>query len=288
MSVFDLVDSMRDKLVAGFYASLPHHLISRFVGMLAHSKISWLKNTFINWFIKRYGVNMDEAIKPSSADYKNFNEFFTRELKDGLRPLDNEASHIICPVDGSISEVGQLRDGRLIQAKGVDYSVQSLLAQSDDRFQDGKFATLYLAPYDYHRVHMPFSGRLTKMLHVPGRLFSVSPSSVLAVPGLFARNERVVAHFETDKGPMVIVLVGAMIVASIATKWAGVITPPRKSDVQLWDYSDQEIVLEKGAEMGQFMLGSTVILLFQNSDVEWSTTEGNIVMGQKLATVSNI
>lgn len=288
MIVFYLVDTMRDKLVAGFYSSLPHHLISRFVGMLAHSKVSWVKSTFINWFIKRYNVDMDQAKKTNSADYENFNEFFTRELKDGLRPFDNDVNTIISPVDGCVSEMGTLREGTLVQAKGVDYSVSALLADRDHQFQDGKFATLYLAPKDYHRIHMPLNGRLTKMVYVPGRLFSVSPSSVRAIPDLFARNERVVAHFETDQGPMIMVLVGAMIVASIATQWAGVITPPRKNKVKTWDYSDQNIVLEKGAEMGKFMLGSTVILLFQNDAVEWQKMEDNIVMGQKLATVNKL
>ncbi|MBB1356440.1 archaetidylserine decarboxylase, partial [Pseudoalteromonas sp. SR45-5] len=240
--------------------------ISRVVGKLAAAKAGALTTTLIKLFIKQYKVDMSEAQYPDPAHYKSFNEFFTRPLKDGMRPMVEDSNIIIHPVDGAISQLGDIVDGQLIQAKGHDYSLQALLGGSQDDttpFLGGKFATIYLAPKDYHRIHMPIDGTLSKMIYVPGDLFSVNPLTAQNVPNLFARNERVVAIFETEIGPLAMVLVGATIVASIETIWAGTVTPPAGSDVFSWKYpttGDNAITLKKGEEMGRFKLGSTVVL----------------------------
>jgi phosphatidylserine decarboxylase len=230
---------------------------------------------------------MTEAAEPDIAAYKSFNEFFTRALKPGARPLAQ--ADLVCPVDGAISQFGRVRSGQIFQAKGHDYSARSLVggdAELAARFDDGFFATLYLSPKDYHRIHMPCAGRLTRMLHVPGALFSVNPTTARGVPRLFARNERVVCVFEDATGPFVLVLVGATIVGSMATVWHGVVNPRRSRQLREWRYDDQRIELEQGAEMGRFLLGSTVVMLFPAGGLQFNPgwmPGGTIRMGEPMA-----
>lgn len=263
-----------DKLKIALQYLLPKHLLSRLVGKLASAEMGAITTAAIKGFIKKYQVNMSEAADPRPESYRSFNDFFTRPLKSGARPLHEQNNALIHPVDGAISQLGPIKEGRIFQAKGHDYSSLALLGnQSDDaeRFIDGDFATIYLAPKDYHRIHMPIEGTLSKMTYVPGELFSVNPLTAENVPGLFARNERVVAIFETAIGPIAMVLVGATIVASIETVWAGTVTPPTGKDVFTWDYptsGPDAITLAKGDEMGRFKLGSTVVMLFEKEAIE--------------------
>jgi phosphatidylserine decarboxylase len=254
---------------------MPKHLISRLVGKLAAARLGWFSHFLINRFIKAYGVNMAEAQFENAADYASFNDFFTRPLKDGIRPLASDSDIIAHPVDGCISQLGPIVAGELVQAKNHSYSLQALLGgdiKTAEPFLGGDFATIYLAPKDYHRIHMPITGTLRQMIYVPGDLFSVNPLTAANVPDLFARNERVVTIFDTELGPMALVLVGATIVASIETVWAGTVTPPAGKDVFSWTYpasGKNAITLEKGAEMGRFKLGSTVILAFSADKVSF-------------------
>ena len=241
---------------------LPKRALTQLMGYLASREAGAVTTAVIRWFIRRYQVNMAEALNPDPAAYSSFNSFFTRELKPGVRPLAD--SEWICPVDGAVSQLGRIQGDQIFQAKGHSYSTQALVggdAQLAAQFQDGHFATIYLSPRDYHRIHMPCAGRLLHMIHVPGDLFSVNPTTARGVPGLFARNERVVCVFEGKHGPFVMVLVGATIVGSMATTWHGVVNPPRPGHVREWNYADKNIHLEQGAEMGRFLLGSTVVLL---------------------------
>lgn len=241
---------------------LPKRALTQLMGYLASREAGAVTTAVIRWFIRRYQVNMAEALNPDPAAYSSFNSFFTRELKPGVRPLAD--SEWICPVDGAVSQLGRIQGDQIFQAKGHSYSTQALVggdAQLAAQFQDGHFATIYLSPRDYHRIHMPCAGRLLRMIHVPGDLFSVNPTTARGVPGLFARNERVVCVFEGKHGPFVMVLVGATIVGSMATTWHGVVNPPRPRHVREWNYADKNIHLEQGAEMGRFLLGSTVVLL---------------------------
>ena len=253
---------------------IPQHLLSRLVGRLADSRIRWIKNAFILLFQRIYGINMNEALQEDATAYPSFNAFFTRALKPDARPIDPDPSHLVCPADGAISQLGKIDYGRIFQAKGHSYSLTSLLGGSQDRarpFLNGQFATIYLSPKDYHRVHMPLDGKLTEMVYVPGDLFSVNDATVSEVPNLFARNERLVAIFDTAAGPMAMVLVGAMIVAGIETVWAGQVAPKPRT-IETYRYDAQEptpIVLAKGEEMGRFKLGSTVILLFGHDQIDW-------------------
>lgn len=264
-----------DKFKITLQYIMPKHLISRLVGLLAAARLGALTHALINLFIKSYGINMAEAKYEKATDYKSFNEFFTRPLKDGLRPVVLDSNIIAHPVDGAISQLGKIDGDKLIQAKGHDYSLQALLgglAETAAPYQNGEFACIYLAPKDYHRIHMPLAGTLREMIYVPGELFSVNPLTAANVPGLFARNERVVTIFDTEIGPMALVLVGATIVASIETVWAGTITPPTGKEVFRWSYpatGANAVHLEKGAEMGRFKLGSTVILAFAPDQVEF-------------------
>jgi len=264
-----------DKLKITLQYLLPKHLISRIVGKLAAAKLGFVSHALISLFIKAYKINMQEARFEKAADYASFNEFFTRPLKDGIRPLATASDIIAQPVDGKISQLGDIVAGQLVQAKNHDYSLQSLLggkADTAEPFLGGKFATIYLAPKDYHRIHMPVTGTLREMIYVPGELFSVNPLTAENVPDLFARNERVVTIFDTEFGPMALVLVGATIVASIETVWAGTITPPAGSSVFRWQYPAtglNSVTLAKGAEMGRFKLGSTVILAFPHGKVDF-------------------
>ncbi|MCE9677606.1 archaetidylserine decarboxylase [Shewanella sp. AS1] len=257
-----------DKLKIALQYILPKHLLSRLVGKLAAAELGAVTTSVIKWFIKQYKIDMSEAAQSQPEAYASFNAFFTRALKPGIRPLCEDDGYIVHPVDGAVSQCGPIEAGRIFQAKGHYYSALTLLgnqAKDAARFEEGDFATIYLAPKDYHRIHMPIKGTLSKMTYVPGELFSVNPLTAENVPGLFARNERVVAIFETEIGPMAMVLVGATIVASIETIWAGTVTPPTGKKVFTWDYPTEgqdAITLDKGDEMGRFKLGSTVVMLF--------------------------
>lgn len=248
----------------------PKQLLTSLAGRFARAELGGVTTSAISWFAKRYGVNMAEAANPDVASYASFNEFFTRPLRENARPIAD--ADLVCPVDGAISVCGALDGDRLVQAKHHHYTTTALLggdAATAQRFQGGSFATIYLSPRDYHRIHMPCAGRLVQMTHVPGDLFSVNPTTVDGVPGLFARNERVVCIFEGDRGPFAMVLVGATIVGSMATVWHGVVNPPRPGVVRTWEYADGAIHLAKGAEMGRFLLGSTVVMLFPAPGVKF-------------------
>jgi len=242
---------------------LPKQALTSLAGVLAGARGGAATTAAIRAFVSRYGVNMAEAAQPDAAAYPTFNEFFTRALQPGVRPLAQ--ADLICPVDGAISQFGAVDGDRIFQAKGHHYTTQALVGGDGAlaaHFHQGLFATLYLSPRDYHRIHMPCAGRLLRMIHVPGDLFSVNPATAQGVPGLFARNERVVCVFDSDVGPWVLVLVGATIVGSMATVWHGVVNPPRPGTVREWTYHDQDIHLAQGQEMGRFLLGSTVVMLF--------------------------
>jgi phosphatidylserine decarboxylase len=242
---------------------LPKQALTSLMGWLAGARGGAATTAAIRAFVQRYGVNMAEAAQPDVAAFPTFNEFFTRALKPGARPLAQ--ADLICPVDGAISQFGAIDGDCIFQAKGHYYTAQALVGGDGAlaaHFHDGLFATLYLSPRDYHRIHMPCAGRLLRMIHVPGDLFSVNPATARGVPGLFARNERVVCVFDSDAGPWVLVLVGATIVGSMATVWHGVVNPPRPGTVREWAYHDQDIRLAQGQEMGRFLLGSTVVMLF--------------------------
>ena len=265
---------------------IPQHLLSRLVGWFASTKIPLIKNTFITKFAAKYDVNMDEAKIEDLQEFACFNDFFTRELKDGARPIAD--AKLVSPADGAVSQLGKIELGRCFQAKGRDFSVVELLGGDKDRaqpFLNGEFATIYLSPKDYHRVHMPCAGTLTETVYVPGDLFSVNPTTAEGVDGLFARNERMVCMFDTEFGPMAMVLVGAMIVAGIETVWSGQVCPlPKQAQVQ--DYTSGPITLEKGDEMGRFKLGSTVILCFPEDAVtflEEVKASSPLQMGQAIA-----
>ncbi len=270
---------------------LPQHLLSRLVGKLAQTRIFWLKNLLIERFIKQYGVDMSEALYEDHRDYENFNSFFTRELKPGAREIANDPNVIACPADGAISQLGDICDGRIFQAKGHEYSLATLVGNNEDAlpYRNGKFATVYLSPKDYHRVHMPVDGKLIATHYIPGQLFSVNQTTAENVDNLFARNERLVCVFETPVGPMAMILVGAMIVAGIETVWGGQVAPPPKT-VQSQRFDNvQTVALKKGEEMGRFKLGSTVILLFGENAMEWLSafnagTETR--MGEALGTIA--
>ncbi|TGG94057.1 phosphatidylserine decarboxylase [Natronospirillum operosum] len=256
--------------------SLPHHALSRLVGRIAASERRWLAQPLIRAFMARFRVDMSEAQHPDPAHYASFNEFFTRPLRPDARPLaaasQLPAAQLICPVDGAVSQAGPIQQDTLVQAKGHVYSVNALLGRNSNQpsaYQAGRFATIYLSPRDYHRIHMPFTGTLRRMTFVPGRLFSVNPTTTERVPGLFARNERVVCEFETAAGPATVVLVGAMIVASIATSWAGTIAP-RKGGLQQWDYEIDAPTLQRGDELGRFLLGSTIVILTSDAGTDWT------------------
>lgn len=262
--------ALSDRLLTLPQYLVPQHGLSRLVGALAESRTPWIKDTFIRKFAARYGIDMSEAAQPDLGAYENFNAFFTRALKPGARPLDSRADSILCPADGAISQLGPIAQDQIFQAKGHSYSLADLLASELDAqpYIGGQFATVYLSPRDYHRVHMPMAGRLVKSVYVPGELFSVNTRTAEQVPNLFARNERLVAHFETSAGPMVVVLVGAMIVASIETVWGGV--EPVGGDIRVTSHGgDKARILDRGAELGRFRLGSTAIVLFGPDVMSW-------------------
>lgn len=288
---------MLDRIFVLVQYVLPQILISRLAGKLADSRPpAVLKNAVIRWFIGRYGVNMSEAAEQSLDSYPTFNDFFTRELRPDLRPLAGGRDTVISPVDGTLSQLGRITDDRIFQAKGQSFSLTELLGGDAERaapFADGEFATIYLAPRDYHRVHMPIAGKLREMTYVPGRLFSVNPVTAAAVPRLFARNERVVTLFDTDTGPMAMVLVGAMIVGSVETRWAGVVAPATgRREVVRSDYRHQSpaVAYQRGEEMGRFRLGSTVILLFPRGATNWKgsfRSRDRVQLGQALGELTH-
>ena len=268
---------MSDRLAVLPQYLIPKQALTVLAGKLASAQAGSLTTSVIRWFVGRYKVNMAEAANPDIASYPSFNEFFTRPLKAGARPLAD--ADFLCPVDGAISQFGPIERDQIFQAKGHSYSTTALVGGDRDlaaRFENGSFATLYLSPRDYHRIHMPCDGRLTRMIYVPGALFSVNPTTARGVPGLFARNERVVCVFDTANGPFVLTLVGATIVGSMATVWHGVVNPPRPGVVREWRYDEQNVVLRKGEEMGRFLLGSTVVMLFPKNALafnpEWAPT----------------
>lgn len=251
---------------------LPHHALSQLMSKLTHCETTWWKNAFIKLIIKLYRVNLAEARYQDINHYPSFNAFFTRELANGVRPLSAETNSIACPADGAISQIGRIEQQQIFQAKGHQYTIDALLGGDQEwsqRFSNGSFATIYLSPRDYHRLHMPVDGVLKRMTHVPGRLFSVNNTTVSAVPELFARNERVVCLYETAQGPMALILVGAIFVSSIETVWHGVVTPPTIQQTRSWDYEETPVELPKGAEMGRFNMGSTIIVLFGENQVDW-------------------
>ena len=272
--------SIKQKLFIQAQNIVPHHALSRVVGKLAASEQPNIKNAVIRAFHAQYGIDMSIAAEPDLSAYASFNDFFTRALKDGARPIDANASSIVSPADGAISQLGHIELGAVFQAKGQSYSVQQLIAdpQLAQPFVDGEFATVYLSPKDYHRVHMPFAGTLTETLYVPGELYSVNQVTAENVPELFARNERMVCLFDTEMGRMAVVLVGAMIVAGIETVATGKAKPTGRLELQ-----HHQLKLEKGAELGRFYLGSTAIVLFEQGRMQWDAafSAGSAVqMGQ--------
>jgi phosphatidylserine decarboxylase len=287
----DSSKNIAQTLFVGLQYLLPHHLLSALMHSIARIELKPVKDFFIRQAIKWYKVDLQEALQSDPTQYRSFNDFFTRALRPDARPVSQEAHHVVSPADGKLSQSGDIEAGFLFQAKGHDYSLLELLggdAEMNRLFEDGNFATIYLSPKDYHRLHMPVSGRLKRMLHVPGRLFSVNATTCEKVPRLFARNERVICLFETDFGPMAMILVGAILVSSIETVWAGTITPIRQR-VSSWDYEPSttpaSIELEKGDEMGRFNLGSTVIVLFAKDAVEWTealTAGSTLRLGQAI------
>ena len=278
---------MSDVLAVWPQYVLPKQALTQLAGAFARSQSGGLTTWVIRKFVARYNVNMAEAANPDVASYASFNDFFTRPLKDGARPL--APAPWVCPVDGAISQLGPISGDQIFQAKGHRYSTQALVggdAALAAQFADGDFATIYLSPRDYHRIHMPCDGKLLRMIYVPGELFSVNPATARGVPGLFARNERVVCEFSTPHGPFVLVLVGATIVGSMATPWHGVVNPPRTPNVREWRYADGQVNLKQGEEMGRFLLGSTVVLLWPKGKVAFEggwQAERAVRLGEAMA-----
>jgi phosphatidylserine decarboxylase len=267
---------------------LPKRVLTVLAGKLANLRGGALTHALIRSFVAKYGVDMSEAADPRIENYATFNDFFTRALRDGVRPI--AAAPFVCPVDAAVSQFGPIEHDQIFQAKGHSYSTRALVGGDQalaHQFDHGHFATLYLAPKDYHRIHMPCEGRLKRMIYIPGDLFSVNPLTARHVPSLFARNERVVCFFETAYGPFINVLVGATIVGSVATVWHGVVNPPRTRDIREWRYDGQNVVLPQGAEMGRFLLGSTVVMLFPKNVLtfvpDWAPSRP-VRLGEPMAT----
>jgi phosphatidylserine decarboxylase len=277
---------LRDRLFVLAQHGMPKQALTRFAEFVANSRAPWTRG-IIPWFIRKYGVDMSEAARPDPADYACFNDFFTRALREGARPLAD--APFVSPVDGTVIDCVQLDGDTLLQVKGHPYSARALVggdAALVDLFDGGEAISIYLSPKDYHRIHMPCAGRLRRMVHVPGSLYSVNPATVAGVPGLFARNERVVCLFDSDFGPFVLTLVGAMVVGSMQTVWHGLINPPRSGTLREWRYDDQDIRLARGEEMGRFLLGSTVVMLFPKgvlrARVDWLPGR-SVRMGEAMA-----
>ena len=284
--------SLIDYIKAWPQYALPQHMLSNFMHMLTRSKRKQFKNLFINWFINQYQVDMSLSETENFRDFDSFNSFFTRSLKPTARPVTPNPQAIACPVDGSVSQLGNIENDVIFQAKGRQYSLQSLLAYQSEwsnRFINGSFATLYLSPRDYHRIHMPVDGKLMQMSFVPGKLFSVNPATTRAIPALFARNERVICFFETELGAVAVIFVGAIFVGSMETVWHGTVTPPHGKQIRHWFYENQlqeaQRKFAKGDEIGRFNMGSTVVLLFEADKVDWNSTVtagGSVTMGCEL------
>jgi phosphatidylserine decarboxylase len=267
--------SFAERLFVWLQYCIPQHLISRLMWRMTRIRARWYLDWQINWFINRYDVDMTLAENPDPASYEDFNSFFTRALRADARPVDQDPKAVTCPVDGAVSQLGKIDHDSLIQAKGHDFSLKALLAGRDDLadlFHNGMFATVYLSPRDYHRIHMPVCGDLQEMIYVPGKLFSVNHATVYGVKGIFARNERIITLFSTDAGPMAMILVGAINVGSMETVWHGLVTPPYGKTIQAWDYRENPFHLARGDEMGRFNMGSTVILLFPENSCEWDSS----------------
>lgn len=288
--IVDNTPSLAQRLLTTVMPLLPHHLLSAMMYAVARSEWKPLKSGIIRWVIKQYDVDLSEAVIKDADLYPSFNAFFTRQLESSARPIADGNSDIVSPVDGEVSQAAPIKQGRMIQAKGRDYSLLELLGGDVNLaslFEEGYFATIYLSPRDYHRIHMPMDGHLRKMSHVPGRLFSVSQYTTESVPNLFARNERVISLFDTQAGPMAMILVGAIFVGSMETVWDGVVTPVRHR-ISSWEYapqSAQQLTLRKGEEMGRFNMGSTVILLFSKGRIAWDeimTNGESLKMGQRI------
>jgi len=268
---------------------LPKHGLTTFAGRIAGAEAGTMTTRLIRWFVGKYGVDMSEAANADIASYKSFNDFFTRPLKVGARPL--ASADFICPVDGAISQFGAIDDYHILQAKGHHFTTTELVGGDTGlaaQFRHGSFANLYLSPKDYHRLHMPCDGTLTRMIYVPGALFSLNPTTARGVPNLFARNERVVCVFDSAQhGPFVMVLVGATIVGSMATVWHGMVNPKRGNTISEWTYAEQSIVLRQGEEMGRFLLGSTIVMLFGRGAIafneQWSP-ERPVRLGERMGT----
>ena len=262
---------MSDRLAVLPQYLLPKSALTNFAGRVAGARGGAMTTRLIRWFVGRYNVNMHEALDSDITHYTSFNDFFTRALRPGVRPIAQ--ADYVCPVDGRISQFGAIDKDQIFQAKGHNFTTTALVggdAALAAQFEHGSFANLYLSPRDYHRIHMPCVGRLTRMIYVPGELFSVNPTTARGIPGLFARNERVVCVFDTANGPFVMTLVGATIVGSMATVWHGVVNPPRSGQVRDWSYANDNIVLKKGEELGRFLLGSTVVMLFPKDTLQFN------------------
>lgn len=263
---------MSDRLKVLLQYMLPKRGLTAFAGRIAGARGGSMTTNLIGWFVGKYGVDMTEAANPDIATYESFNDFFSRPLKPGIRPL--AAADFVCPVDGAISQFGAIDDHHMLQAKGHRFTTTELVGGDSTlavQFRHGSFANLYLSPKDYHRLHMPCDGKLLRMIYVPGALFSVNPTTARGVPNLFARNERVVCVFSSpEHGPFVMVLVGATIVGSMATVWHGVVNSRRANTASEWTYGDQDIVLKKGEEMGRFLLGSTIVMLFRQGAIAFN------------------
>nr|WP_257626314.1 archaetidylserine decarboxylase [Janthinobacterium sp. NKUCC06_STL] len=263
--------------------------MTNFAGRIAGAKGGAMTTRLIRWFVGRYNVNMDEALDPDITHYTSFNDFFTRALRPDARPLAQ--ADYVCPVDGRISQFGTIDKDQIFQAKGHNFSTTALVggdAALAAQFEHGSFANLYLSPRDYHRIHMPCDGRLTRMIYVPGELFSVNPTTARGIPGLFARNERVVCVFDTANGPFVMTLVGATIVGSMATVWHGVVNPPRTGQIRDWSYANDNVVLKQGEELGRFLLGSTVVMLFPKDTVTFNANwqpAGPVQLGEVMGNL---
>ena len=280
---------MSDRLAVLPQYLLPKGALSIFAGRIAGAKGGAMTTRLIRWFVGRYNVNMDEALDPDITHYTSFNDFFTRALRPDARPLAK--ADYVCPVDGRISQFGTIDKDQIFQAKGHNFSTTALVggdAALAAQFEHGSFANLYLSPRDYHRIHMPCDGRLTRMIYVPGELFSVNPTTARGIPGLFARNERVVCVFDTANGPFVMTLVGATIVGSMATVWHGVVNPPRTGEIRDWSYANDNVVLKQGEELGRFLLGSTVVMLFPKDTVQFNAgwqPAGPVQLGEVMGNV---
>ena len=280
---------MSDRLAVLPQYLLPKGALTNFAGRIAGAKGGAMTTRLIRWFVGRYNVNMDEALDPDITHYTSFNDFFTRALRPDARPLAK--ADYVCPVDGRISQFGTIDKDQIFQAKGHNFSTTALVggdAVLAAQFEHGSFANLYLSPRDYHRIHMPCDGRLTRMIYVPGELFSVNPTTARGIPGLFARNERVVCVFDTANGPFVMTLVGATIVGSMATVWHGVVNPPRTGQVRDWSYANDNVVLKQGEELGRFLLGSTVVMLFPKDTVQFNANwqpAGPVQLGEVMGNL---